>query len=72
MPTTVVKNITQLSGTKETPIGTFRGNPVGKLGSLYELDFNAPNGIYQVDEQNGAYKKLTVEWQVKYRQVGTT
>ena len=72
MPTTVVKNITQLSGTKETPIGTFRGNPVGKLGSLYELDFNAPNGVYQVDEQNGAYKKLTVEWQVKYRQVGTT
>lgn len=72
MPTTVVKNITQLSGTKETPIGTFRGNPVGKLGSLYELDFNAPNGIYQVDEQNGAYKKLTVEWQVKYRRVGTT
>lgn len=72
MSTTVVKNITQLSGTKETPIGTFRGNPVGKLGSLYELDFNAPNGIYQVDEQNGAYKKLTVEWQVKYRQVGTT
>lgn len=72
MPTTVVKNITQLSGTKETPIGTFRGNPVGKLGSLYELDFNAPNGIYQVDEQNGAYKKLTVEWQVKYRQIGTT
>lgn len=72
MPTTVVKNVTQLSGTKETPIGTFRGNPVGKLGSLYELDFNAPNGIYQVDEQNGAYKKLTVEWQVKYRQVGTT
>ena len=72
MPTTVVKNITQLSGTKEPPIGTFRGNPVGKLGSLYELDFNAPNGIYQVDEQNGAYKKLTVEWQVKYRQVCTT
>lgn len=72
MPTTVVKNVTQLSGTKETPIGTFRGNPVGKLGSLYELDFNAPNGIYQVDEQNGAYKKLTVEWQVKYRQIGTT
>ena len=72
MPTTAVKNITQLSGTKEQPIGTFRGNPVGKLGSLYELDFNAPNGIYAVDEQNGAYKKLTVEWQVKYRQVGTT
>lgn len=72
MPTTAVKNITQLSGSKEQPIGTFRGNPVGKLGSLYELDFNAPNGIYQVDEQNGAYKKLTVEWQVKYRQVGTT
>ena len=72
MPTTAVKNVTQLSGTKEQPIGTFRGNPVGKLGSLYELDFNAPNGIYAVDEQNGAYKKLTVEWQVKYRQVGTT
>ena len=72
MPTTAVKNITQLSGTKETPIGTFRGNPVGKLGSLYELDFNAPNGIYEVDEQNGAYKKLTVEWQVKYRRVGTS
>ena len=72
MPTTAVKNITQLSGSKEQPIGTFRGNPVGKLGSLYELDFNAPNGIYAVDEQNGAYKKLTVEWQVKYRQVGTT
>ena len=72
MPTTAVKNVTQLSGSKEQPIGTFRGNPVGKLGSLYELDFNAPNGIYAVDEQNGAYKKLTVEWQVKYRQVGTT
>ena len=72
MPATAVKNITQLSGSKEQPIGTFRGNPVGKLGSLYELDFNAPNGIYAVDEQNGAYKKLTVEWQVKYRQVGTT
>ena len=72
MPTTAIKNVTQLSGTKEQPIGTFRGNPVGKLGSLYELDFNAPNGIYAVDEQNGAYKKLTVEWQVKYRQVGTT
>lgn len=72
MPTTAVKNVTQLSGTKETPIGTFRGNPVGKLGSLYELDFNAPNGIYEVDNTNGTYKKLTVEWQVKYRQVGTT
>ena len=72
MPTTAVKNVTQLSGSKEQPIGTFRGNPVGKLGSLYELDFNAPNGIYAVDEQNGAYKKLTVEWQVKYRRVGTT
>ena len=72
MPTTAVKNVTQLSGTKEQPIGTFRGNPVGKLGSLYELDFNAPNGIYEVDNTNGTYKKLTVEWQVKYRQVGTT
>lgn len=72
MPTTAVKNVTQLSGSKETPIGTFRGNPVGKLGSLYELDFNAPNGIYEVDNTNGTYKKLTVEWQVKYRQVGTT
>ena len=72
MPTTAVKNITQLSGSKEQPIGTFRGNPVGKLGSLYELDFNAPSGIYEMDSTNGAYKKLTVEWQVKYRQVGTT
>ena len=72
MPTTAVKNVTQLSGTKEEPIGTFRGNPVGKLGSLYELDFNAPSGIYEVDSTNGTYKKLTVEWQVKYRQVGTT
>lgn len=72
MPTTAIKNITQLSGSKEQPIGTFRGNPVGKLGSLYELDFNAPSGIYEVDSTNGTYKKLTVEWQVKYRQVGTT
>ena len=72
MPTTAVKNVTQLSGSTEQPIGTFRGNPVGKLGSLYELDFNAPSGIYEVDSTNGTYKKLTVEWQVKYRQVGTT
>ena len=72
MPTTAVKNLTQLSGSEEQPIGTFRGNPVGKLGSLYELDFNAPSGIYEVDSTNGTYKKLTVEWQVKYRQVGTT
>lgn len=53
-------------------IGIYRGNPVGKFGSHYELDFSAPSGIYEIDTKSGKYKKYTVVFKVLYRLVGTT
>jgi hypothetical protein len=55
-------------GEHSVAIGPFRAAPIGAQCKWVELDFNAPGGIYKINDK-GDYEPYAVTFQVYYKEV---